>query len=213
MKDLNFNKSSVITIKTDLSDIDTNFKTHLSVIPIHIKSMNVGKLLSKFELKNEYKNFAFTSFGKQYLDYCENSPYWLGCSFGHYMAISMAKQNNWPYTIVFEDDVVFVDNFKNEIQEIWRSLPENFETFVFGYDVVNMAKINSDQKIYNKFLYNGTNFKYCGAHSYIVNANAYDKILTLLDNMYVADVAINHNSLKCFYSVKSLCNQPQFELL
>lgn len=213
MKDLNFNQSSVITIKTDLNEIDNNFKINLNVIPTHIKSMNVGKLLSKFELKSEYKNFALRSFGKQYLEYCENSPYWLGCSFGHYMAITMAKQNNWPYVIIFEDDVVFVDDFKNKIQEIWESLPDNFETFVFGYDVVNMAKINSDQKLYNKLLYNGAGFKYCGAHSYIVNENAYDKVLNLLDDMYVADVAINNNSLKCFYSVKSLCNQPQFELL
>lgn len=212
MEEINISNSMLITIKSNTTDLLNNFNENLKISPTIIKSMNVGKILENINLKSEYKRFALLNFGEQYLGYCEKSPYWLGCSFGHYMAISMAKNNNWPYVIIFEDDVVFTRDIVKNMQLRWETLPDDFDTFVFGYDVKNMLKFQPFPKSFNNLVYYGDGFKYCGAHSYIVNACAYDKMLNLLDNMYVADVAINNPTLKCFYSKTSLCNQPQFIL-
>lgn len=211
MKNLNINNSRVITIKNDVSNINEKFKEIFDIIPKYVHSMNTGKIISKIILNEYSKNLIFKNFDNGYINYCENKPYWLGCSIGHYMAIMIAKELKLPYIIIFEDDIIFEDNIVNDLYDAWSVLPENFDTFVFGYDKKNMNIIQPNPIEYNKLLFNGKGFKFCGAHSYIVNECAYDKILYLLDNIYVADVAINDDSLNCFYTKNSLCNQPQFK--
>lgn len=211
MEDFNIDYHKIISIKDDVNEISENFKNVFGIQPNITKSMNIRKVIKHITLSDNYRNNALTRFGDGYYKYCENEPYWLGCTIGHYVSISTAKDMKLPYIAIFEDDSIYKSDIHEKLKTMFSMLPSDFDTFVFGYDVKTMLRSYQPNPIsYNDLIYRGVGFKHCGSTAYIINSKAYDKVLSILDDMYVADVAINKSELSCYYSKESLCNQPQF---
>jgi GR25 family glycosyltransferase involved in LPS biosynthesis len=55
-----------------------------------------------------------------------------GCLQSHVKAVEHARTNNWPNILIFEDDVVFADNFISSLEVCIQALPEDWEMFFLG---------------------------------------------------------------------------------
>jgi GR25 family glycosyltransferase involved in LPS biosynthesis len=100
-----------------------------------------------------------------------------GCLLSHIKAIKKAKRNNYNNIMILEDDIIFNNNFLEEIKKI--KLP--------NYDILYLGGLISEKKVF----FNGWAkvSKVMGAYGYIINKNIYDKLLDKLQNlMYCVDV-------------------------
>jgi GR25 family glycosyltransferase involved in LPS biosynthesis len=108
----------------------------------------------------------------------------LGCFKSHIEIIKIAKKYNWPYAIIFEDDVKILDNFN--IEAINKFLSKNdWDLFTIRYnDIDNTEIIETIDGV--KFC--TSNFFQTAA--YIVKNTMYDEVLKLpkghIDYKYTA---------------------------
>ena len=51
----------------------------------------------------------------------------IACTMSHIKAIKLAKENDWPYVIVIEDDVVLAEDFEKRIKYLFKIIPTNWE--------------------------------------------------------------------------------------
>jgi len=97
----------------------------------------------------------------------------VGCAKSHIKCIELAKERNYPFVCIFEDDVVFRD-----IEECQKMINKYIGT---DYDVLYMGCKVTDNKyeFINEELIRINN-AWCN-HAYIVKSHYYDK---LLENLY-----------------------------
>lgn len=101
------------------------------------------------------------------------------CYLSHRNAILKAKELNWPYVCVFEDDAYPIMGIKEYLDNSLANVPDLCSVLILGHS----GCIN--ERAYNaQFVNNVTCF---GSHAYIVFRNAYDKYLRFLDNYKFAD--------------------------
>lgn len=100
-----------------------------------------------------------------------------GCLLSHIKAIKKAQKNNYNNIMILEDDIIFNNNFLEEIKKI--KLP--------NYDILYLGGLINEKKV---FLNGWAKIsKVMGAYGYIINKNIYNKILDKLQNfMYCVDV-------------------------
>ena len=92
-----------------------------------------------------------------------------GCLLSHIKAIKKAKKNNYNSVMILEDDIIFNNNFLEEIQKI--KLPK--------YDILYLGGLINEKKLF--FNGWGSVSKVMGAYGYIINKNYYDIILKKLE--------------------------------
>ncbi len=55
------------------------------------------------------------------------APGEIACTMSHIKALELAKENDWPYVLVLEDDVVLAEDFVKRVKFLFRILPEDWE--------------------------------------------------------------------------------------
>lgn len=108
-----------------------------------------------------------------------------GCAESHLHIIKTAKENSWPYVIIFEDDFALSDGFDIDVINEFLS-QENWSIFYFYTKATpySMLKYENKQNL-NKDLYffkklDGYNFYKCVPRctcGYVINSKFYDYIL------------------------------------
>lgn len=141
---------------------------------------------SKFEKAPEL-------FKKRYMYHLHN----YGCSISHTHAIKHAKENNWPFILIFEDDVVpcinCLEHFKNALSQLpkdwevlkfedsykklipeFKNIPADSINNYISYDSLKewfREKFPKDQRVkLNEYIG-------IGAGAYIMNASIFDAII------------------------------------
>lgn len=109
----------------------------------------------------------------------ENKDGNLGCTLSHLSIIKHCKKNNFKKILIFEDDVLFVENDVNKLQKAFNELfeIENWDLFYIGSTVdPNVGRFN---RVTDNIL--RTNFAYT-THAYAVNAQAFDLMISSWEN-------------------------------
>lgn len=89
----------------------------------------------------------------------------------HKKAIQLAKDNNWESILIMEDDIKFMPSSFNYAQECFNNLPKDWDILLGGiYTSNGLRTVNKYWK---------QTITFSGAHFYIVNKKAYDKILSM----------------------------------
>lgn len=128
----------------------------------------------------------------------ESSPY-LGIAQAHMNAISISRDNDWPYTLIVEDDIQFRPGAKEYATEAFKHIPEDWDILLGGlYSTDGLTP-------YNEFWQQTKEF--CGLQFYIVNSRAYDKILSFKKNMHIDRWLAGQGGLKCYVTNKFFAMQ------
>jgi len=127
------------------------------------RKLHVEKELNKVELTN------FTRFNAIKM---ENGA--LGCSMSHLKCLQMAKENGWPYILIVEDDIEFLDpeTFINQANKFFNSQTIN------SWDVLLLAGNNILP--YTTIDNNDSCVKVSGCLTttgYLVSSHYYDKLI------------------------------------
>lgn len=77
-------------------------------------------------LSEEQKN-KFLHLPNGYREGDKFKPGEIACTMSHIDAIKIAKEKNWPYVIVLEDDVILAEDFEKRIKFLFRILPSDWE--------------------------------------------------------------------------------------
>lgn len=99
----------------------------------------------------------------------------IGCTMSHINALKFAKEKQWPYVIVFEDDITIADDFKKRIDYLFKILPKDWEhVYLSGKPdkppmFTDLLLLNVKKSIFTQQI-----------HSIIINASVYDKIINEL---------------------------------
>jgi glycosyl transferase family 25 len=99
-------------------------------IKSQLKSLNIDatilNAIDAHDLSESEKNKNITlkggyRFGENF------KPGEIACTMSHIKALEIAKNENWPYVIVLEDDVVLAEDFEKRINFLFKILPSNWE--------------------------------------------------------------------------------------
>ncbi len=119
----------------------------------------------------------------------------------HINAILYAKQNEWPEVLIMEDDVHFPAKTRTlpYINECLASLPESWDVLLGG--IYESTSLEKHSAYWNK------TGQFCGAHFYIVNSKAYDRLINY-DGKHHFDRFMNYDgSLNCYVAKKMFAIQ------
>lgn len=107
----------------------------------------------------------------------------VGCYLSHVLIWNMMIEDDIPYCAIFEDDVKFVDNFKEEFQKRLEFIPEDADGIFLS------VSDNFSPKKYNEY-FNKIEGVFFGLHAYILtNAGA----RKLFKNVFPIEVQIDSN--------------------
>ena len=160
--------------------------------------INLPKRVDRFEhCVNEFKKLfgEFTCIVNPGIDMPDSTT--LAIREAHKNCINDAKILSFDKVLIIEDDICFRDNSKPYFDELMANLPEDYEVCLFG--IYGGAITELENKYWNKIN------KISGAHFYLVNQNAYNKILD-----YNGTRPIDHwigENLNCYISKKHFAYQ------
>lgn len=102
----------------------------------------------------------------------------VGIAEAHMSCIQLAKDNNWEYVGIIEDDVKFQSpNSKAYADECMLNVPDDFELLLSGiYTGYDLKPVNNH---WNKVT------EFSALHFYIVHKNAYDNILSFKKDQHI----------------------------
>jgi len=92
----------------------------------------------------------------------------LGCSSSHMNIIKKAQDENLDKVLIFEDDVVFIENLQKRFEECYNELPENWDMFYFGGNHNNKHQLYNFSKNLRKI---GNTYS---THAYAIRNTIYD---------------------------------------
>lgn len=124
------------------------------------------------------------------------------CGIGqsHLKCIQLAKQNNWPYVIVCEDDLKFQSiNSKKHSKLCFNNAPEDFDILLGG--IYTSAKLTSYNDYWDK------TGEFSGLHFYVVNSKCYDKLLSFECNEHIDRWIGKQKDLNCYVAKEFFCIQ------
>lgn len=128
----------------------------------------------------------------------ESAPY-LGIAQAHMNAISISRDNEWPYTLIIEDDIQFRPGAKEYATEAFKHIPEDWDILLGGlYSTDGLTPYNEYWQLTKEF---------CGLQFYIVNSRVYDKILSFKKNMHIDRWMAGQGGLKCYVTNKFFAMQ------
>lgn len=150
--------------------------------PIWIKGEDPNNFC-KFELENIVSNF-FANYGPKGT---------IGCAMSHLKAWKEFLNNkDDEYGIIFEEDVVFVSNFKKRLSKIMKYIPKDFDIMYLGEFggktkcnfftclMQLFGNINKKHNIYiNKYV--RIPKVALGAHAYIISKKGATKLISFLE--------------------------------
>jgi GR25 family glycosyltransferase involved in LPS biosynthesis len=167
----------------------------------------------------KYKSAEFDLFVK----YRRFSAGEIGVTYSHRAIWADIVKNNRQNAVIFEDDVILSENFKKDLEELIRNIPEDADVTFIGvgkradkrlsYPNIDEIFRNFDHVPGNNVVakIQPTNFLY-GTYAYIVSAKGAEKLLKLTDlsEYQVDDVifqqgGINKGVIKAYVAKKKMC--------
>lgn len=117
----------------------------------------------------------------------------IGVTLSHLRILKYAKENNLEDVLVFEDDVVFADDFNKKFDAYFNDIPKNWDMIYFSD--TNVGGLESvTENIWRTF---GS----LTSHSYIIKNSVYDKFIDIfekLENVADFSYAENHQYIKAY---------------
>ena len=127
----------------------------------------------------------------------------IGIAQSHIKCIELAKLNNWENVFICEDDINFhSNNSYNYAIEAFKNAPEDFDILLSG--IYTSYKLSPYSEYWNSVK------EFSGTHFYIVNKNAYDKIIDRFDFNAHIDRWYGHErqgQLNCYVVKEFFCIQ------
>ena len=163
-----------------------DFDLNLTRYPaIYGKDINRNKLIKNKILhkKNELRNGE------------------LGVTLSHINIWKESLKNNNEYILVLEDDILFCDNFKNELNKYYKQIPEDWDIIYLGGSRMKGKKISENilKLVYDKIPNAGTNM---GAYAMLLNKKSIKKLLSLMTPIITPidlQIAQNNKDLNMYY--------------
>jgi hypothetical protein len=123
-----------------------------------------------------------------------------GIADAHLSCIRMAKEKDWEYVLIMEDDLFIPSvNAKQYMKDAFNNVPNNFDICLGG--------IYYSKKLLPYNEYWNTTGEFCALSFYVVNKKAYDHILKY-DYIHQIDRWLNRtNELKCYVTKKMFAIQ------
>jgi glycosyl transferase family 25 len=158
--------------------------TNYGLSPILVEGVN-GKKLSKKDI-NENTSITGRMFAPLSV---------IGCAMAHIKIWKLFLESNADYAIIFEDDVVFENNFKEKLDLGIKNTPDDFDILYLGcfgcqnnlnfntLQFANLGILNLKAKFRNQFV--NKPFIALATHAYVVSRNGAKKLLSYIDrNIY-----------------------------
>jgi GR25 family glycosyltransferase involved in LPS biosynthesis len=131
--------------------------------------INLPSRTDRLKLATIQIDSFFDNKAVKYIDGVKDSKPVIGIAKAHLNAISYAKDNDLDNVIIMEDDVLFRANGKRYAEKCFNNLPNDYDLLLGGiYQSNGLTKYND---------YWSKTQTFSGLHFYIVNKQAYDKIL------------------------------------
>lgn len=122
------------------------------------------------ELSDEDKNKRFTRSQRMGQKF---SPGQVGCTMSHINALKYAKEQEWSYLVVFEDDVIIAEDFNIRLFKMsMRMLPKDWEHLYLSghpYQEIPPSSLVMNN-IYPSIFMSGT-------HAMVYNSSCFDKMI------------------------------------
>lgn len=179
-----------------------------NIEPILIEAVDGNNL--DYKMKSENSNLFFSLFGPNVT---------IAIALSHIKAWNEILKSKEKYGVVFEDDVVLVDNFYNKFSEVIKKVPKDFDMFYLGcfgcqnndnilsiiFDKIGAS--NSKHKKINNLINKPS--VALALHGYVISRKGIKNILKILDKnkiFFHLDYCIqkmNSDNLIKVYSAKN----------
>lgn len=123
----------------------------------------------------------------------DNTPL-IGIAKAHLNCIIDAKDNNYPYCIIMEDDLLFRNGAKEYSQKAFNDLPDDWDILLGG--IYSCSELTPVNEYWNKLA------PFNGLHWYVVNSKAYDKMLKFNFNQHIDRWLVATANLNCYVTRK-----------
>lgn len=108
----------------------------------------------------------------------------VGCVLSHLKIIKKSKEQKLKNFLVFEDDVVFSDDFNDRFEDMYKKVPENWNMLYFGGSHHGQLEMISDNV--------GRAHKTYTTHAYAMKSDVFDVAIKLLSKaQYEVDVTLS----------------------
>jgi GR25 family glycosyltransferase involved in LPS biosynthesis len=177
------------------------------------------------DYNNKYKDAEFDLFVK----YRKFSAGEIGVIFSHRAIWTDIVKNNYQNVIIFEDDVILLENFKKDLEELIKNIPEDTDVTFIGVGrrtekKIDYPDINNIFRDFDHIPENNTVAKIqptnlvFGMHAYIIGAEGAKKLLKLtngctypLDDIVFQQGGVNEGTVKVCVAKKKMC-YPNFKI-
>lgn len=145
--------------------------------------------------------YLFSDGQAHFIDGIEHKETKIGIATAHLKCVQLAQDNNWLHVLIMEDDCMFQgrDRTREYVSAALQNIPEDWDILLGGiYSTKGLSPANG--------YWNRTS-EFSGLHFYIVNQNAYDRILAY-DSKFHIDKFMNYkNDLNCYVTKKFFATQ------
>ena len=148
-----FHKSRIKYIKELFHIEDIKFDFHYAVHPDFLDELPLQKYLKYLRDNNQS-------------DTLPSSKYRISASISHLQVLRQFQYSNYKNILIFEDDVIFENNYQNKLSDFMNNVPMN-------WDILNLGRnysYNDDQVIRFNSIVNVPKNLY-GAHAYAFSRN------------------------------------------
>jgi len=179
----------ILYFKEGKSIMETDQILHISEIMINIQENKLGEITNKFSISPIEKYHFYINLEKRSnrnkhclkqlqsigiinpnrFNAIENKIGLIGCAESHIKCIEIAKEREWPFVCIFEDDVLFLNNTHIN-EKIHKYINYDYDVLYIGAWLRNNKYIN----IFDDLI--KVNYTCC-LHAYIVKKHYYDVIL------------------------------------
>ena len=162
--------------------------------PILVEGVN-GKKLSSDEIKENTSTYG-SIFAPLSV---------IGCAMAHIKVWKLFVESGAKYGIVFEDDVIFEDNFREELDKGIKNTPNDFDILYLGcfgcqnninfntLQFANQGIININAKFRNNYV--NKPFSALATHAYVVSRKGVKKLLTYIEHNIYTHIDLNIQTL------------------
>jgi len=125
-----------------------------------------------------------------------------GCFISHIRIYKDIVKRNVPFSIIFEDDCIFCNDFKSKIEKIINEMPYDTEILYFGGRDIEYFKMK--EGTYSQItesIVTHKNMNWCNRdcynddrtlHAYIISHKLANKLIKFIENNHSLNIPIDH---------------------
>lgn len=119
----------------------------------------------------------------------------IGCSLSHLILWEKVVEKKMKHALIFEDDVIILDNFNERLNNIIKELPEDYNLVLLGGTTMKGSLIDGKQYILQGANY--PEFNWC-LHAYLINYKFAEKLLIDIKNNKLNKILDSHLSYNIY---------------